>query len=1705
MDFRKPLLILILLTLTLGLTAISVTSYESDTGDDSNGNGNGGSDEIEADFTYSPEEPDTSDSIEFDASDSYSDFGSIEEYRWDFDDGNTETSSSSTTEHSYDSYGSYTVELTIEDSEGNTDTETSVIEVGRATNLIYDLQASWMFEQGSPDSTGPSTFLGSLVVREDSEGFVEENEDTGEEGLNENLEAYYVEDSDDEWGGGLLESTSIEGDNWYLSEEGRDGIPTLITPPHPHGDGEHNCGDSNQNWGDEFDCPEDYGLPANEYSSDGTTEAETTTTDNLGDYSVETGRSTHTDEVNYELDLIATEPHSEATPDGVASEDISNHDSSSSTDSKTYYTDHSTGQISNNDESFEWQNTPDFYLESENELYTVFPFIEESAEHIFSVTNYYTRRTGDYDTWEGESASHSRCGDGDFENATCSSESASETICVATDEDRTMEDQNARTTSDDSPPRETVTTYEYTLSESGSNSYSIDSSSNDLTIEVDRDVARPTSEFHDIDWVDCDETSSTEESCEPTSTGEEHGYNCPSDTSVTGPTETEESYREIHSENFDFYHETIDFDTRKIFDTNIEDYEDISNEVSTNSIQALFDITDSDGNPIKGGFDEDDITHQVESGRAYYSYQVDQPSQQQGNSPSVSVSSFNLDTENNEFISVRDSFETYNVDGPEGFGDGYVAIRHEIENEGTPNEEKSSDWSIAGTSTDFAETETSTDGEDFVDTAQIESMMKNRDIECPGDQLYCVSSVSLYLDNLNNWGSTDPSDGVNFDIVNDNPYSTSSSLGVCKQYRELEGEDHDLDQAENVQCSYEYDPCENDPDCEPETDSEVPEAHVSGTRWHTMEGPSVDEEAMQFHDSDTVQDHREAYVEHSECVLHGEAVEEGTVANVAHEGFENYPGYEAGGDSPDWEVCLNINDNSDYHEFGGQWYDLDNPVVGEYLRGDMTGEGEGTSLVEDADTSVFEPENTYPDDDRGHISEYWLENPNPSHDQYNPMGGMEGTALLADCGPGLVGCGDDRGTVRGGVNSDPGFFASFIENSRDEDYHPQTENQTTSIEPQLEGVLNMIQKYPDNNQLSPGHYDYEVYFDEDERNEFLSGEDNSYEWYSDTETGEDEAVQYAYAEDERWVVDSTGVPYPPWGVSVSGTYASSSSGIHYREDYSGAERSSDTTVQKTDRAFGNSLAVVATSNVGNGIEEGEGFWIDPDNVRYHWEEGHIDGTEGANTWRDLVSFSIDLTGPDSGLGWDYTEDPYYTSTRDPNNIDFQDSGQVVYTDIYWEGADTGGIEDPLQPPMCGDDRYEYLLEEIGESVNSEQNEGRYACSTRVDQCVYRGSGGENLYPTIHSEDGGDVSYENTQEDGEDFGRLKNDEAVCAQRPEDDVAHWYDQDYSREIRGDRLCRENTLYGDNGKRWFDYDYIEEHPEAVKGGIDDSWNERMDQRDQPYLISDPDSGELTDTHTPIPTGSHHDRVAIPTDGNNNPDLEAYGFCGGDDEGEHLVTQEASTDLAETNRDVIGVASSSDYCIFDGEESQYTPEDSSQQQRQLYEPGETIDFGGPGSISCYDGTWYDTWPIVFDEVSIEVPFENRRITGFSVINPDDIERTFEVEMSEEFSDSVYTFSEFREETGTSFDVTVPPQSSENFNVIIRGEDNRIENEDLVLTAESSDGEVRGEDSLEVTVSEDFESDEVIQGEPESVSGIGFMQIAVLTLSALMLFFLQS
>ena len=80
-----------------------------------------------ASFTALPTDPDVGESVSFDATGSSDSDGSIASYSWDFGDGDTATSA--TPSHTYDSAGTYTVTLTVEDDDGATDQTTQQVTV----------------------------------------------------------------------------------------------------------------------------------------------------------------------------------------------------------------------------------------------------------------------------------------------------------------------------------------------------------------------------------------------------------------------------------------------------------------------------------------------------------------------------------------------------------------------------------------------------------------------------------------------------------------------------------------------------------------------------------------------------------------------------------------------------------------------------------------------------------------------------------------------------------------------------------------------------------------------------------------------------------------------------------------------------------------------------------------------------------------------------------------------------------------------------------------------------------------------------------------------------------------------------------------------------------------------------------------------------------------------------------------------------------------------------------------------------------------------------------------------------------------------------------------------------------------------------------------------------------------------------------------
>jgi hypothetical protein len=1040
-----------------------------------------------------------------------------------------------------------------------------------------------------------------------------------------------------------------------------------------------------------------------------------------------------------------------------------------------------------------------------------------------------------------------------------------------------------------------------------------------------------------------------------------------------------------------------------------------------------------------------------------------------------------------------DNTLTVNADGPEGNGDGFVVI-DETQGSGTSRvvaRESPDGSSSVGRNVHYGNNgdATTLDSTDYIGRA---------DLSCSGEHNVCIKYVDFTTD-TNNWDTVSGAVQANVEFE----ASPDESYSVCKTINRINEENGDVRGNDLIDCDYmsngqSYSPL-------PEACGDEPDEHLM-----MMEGPEVADSATDdelLHQQECVdwtenpQDMYNRGLDQNACVIAGKPVAEGTVRSVAVSqgddgGYEeNFRDYEKGTVSPDWEVCLDIRDDTSittsYHDeeynyryddqsnqgYGGQWYDLDDEKVNTYLRSNKN------NLPESVTTNIRSGQNTY-------IDYYYQENPNPRDSKYNPEGNREGTAILADCGPLLPACGNENDDPQQGINGEEGTYFAFLQETyngepvRDEDYHPQGENSETGINPRFNpaGTINMIKSRSD--QLTPGTYDYD--------NEF-----SGIEWYRDTQVDQDSAVQYAYTKYQTWSIAATGVPYPPFGAQEIGNYVRGNEGVYYRED-SSADRGQDPnsqTIDKTERAFGNSLAVVAqrsgiSDNQGNAISEGEGYWIDPDDMHSEWRSGNIAGIAGLNPdpdsegWRNLLTFKVDLTGPDAGIGYDLGQHPEYGLNND-EVVEQRQNGKTVFADIYWESQYQGdsSIPSSLQEPVCGDDQNEYLLEELGEVNNSARYDGNYACTTTTEVCYDSGADGKRLFNR--------ESYRDTNDFSESEGRTKNDEETCREYDwsasrfsgvrKDYFPGWYDQDFREQY-----CRENTLYEEEGVRWFEASTVENNPHAFTGGIDDDWNEYVDDKlgnqVDPYK-SRPDQSSWSSTETPVPTGTNGENMAT------------KGFCGGDDDAEYLVTQDASTSIFESDNTVQGVATGPDVCVADGEviasnqedvnSVEYEDSDGNWQpmtgtdSRRLVQEGRRIRLNyddDAREATCFAGSFLEDWPVVFQEKTVSVPEGNTVTTTFRLINPDEQEIEYEVEMDTTTDSSVSgagldSFTSLVDQDGqTEFTTEVPARSAKRYQVEIRGGNTEISDPDdnyVRVFADSTDDRITGSDRVGVQVTE--------------------------------------
>jgi hypothetical protein len=189
---------------------------------------------------------------------------------------------------------------------------------------------------------------------------------------------------------------------------------------------------------------------------------------------------------------------------------------------------------------------------------------------------------------------------------------------------------------------------------------------------------------------------------------------------------------------------------------------------------------------------------------------------------------------------------------------------------------------------------------------------------------------------------------------------------------------------------------------------------------------------------------------------------------------------------------------------------------------------------------------------------------------------------------------------------------------------------------------------------------------------------------------------------------------------------------------------------------------------------------------------------------------------------------------------------------------------------------------------------------------------------------------------------------------------------------------------------------------------------------------------------------------------------------------------------------------------------------ERKIYEPGDRVEIDlGSGSrdIACFDSTWYEDGPIIFNQNNVEVPFGDSAIASFQVINVQKKRITFEVEMIDPLTNpSAYQFSTFVKKSGDSFETSVEPQSTKTFYVEIQGsnkaigDDSKPSEDDLEIRADALGSDLSGEDHTTVEVVENNATNSTLgRSELKSVPGIGPIHIIALIMTSSAIFFLQS
>ncbi|MFB6147655.1 MAG: hypothetical protein ABEJ66_02115, partial [Candidatus Nanohaloarchaea archaeon] len=153
----------------------------------------------------------------------------------------------------------------------------------------------------------------------------------------------------------------------------------------------------------------------------------------------------------------------------------------------------------------------------------------------------------------------------------------------------------------------------------------------------------------------------------------------------------------------------------------------------------------------------------------------------------------------------------------------------------------------------------------------------------------------------------------------------------------------------------------------------------------------------------------------------------------------------------------------------------------------------------------------------------------------------------------------------------------------------------------------------------------------------------------------------------------------------------------------------------------------------------------------------------------------------------------------------------------------------------------------------------------------------------------------------------------------------------------------------------------------------------------------------------------------------------------------------------------------------------------------------------------WYGEWPVVFQREKMVVDLGKTRSVSFSIINIQPRSQEYRVSLSQ---NRIAKFAQFASHDGTSFVTTVPGQGRKSFRLEVYGGNEEIDfggGDDLRVQATQVDGDISGEDSVDIDVRNITSTGGGSRNTARNVPGIGLLQLLVLSMVSTLFVFTQS